>query len=64
MSGVYFFIKKENPIPETEMGRIRLLTATSARTILTRASTSSLTSTFFHKENSEEINDLLVYTYT
>ncbi len=46
------------------MGEIGLLTASSARTILTRASTSSLTSTLFHNKMGEEINYLLAYTYT
>lgn len=59
-----FFHKKRKSHSPKRMGEIGLLTASSARTILTRASTSSLTSTLFHNRMGEEINYLLAYTYT
>ena len=57
---VFFHRIKRKSHLVNEMGAIGLLTTASARTILTRASTSSLTSTLFHNRMGEKINYLLV----
>lgn len=64
MRGEYFFIKKEKSIPTNRDGEIELLTTSSARTILTRACTRSLTITVSHNKNGEEIKFLWHITYT
>ena len=60
----YFEYKKRKSIPTNRDGEIELLTASCARTILTRACTSILTSTVSHSKNSEEIKYLWYITYT
>lgn len=65
MSGEYFFIDlKRKSTPPRRDGEIELLTTSSARTILTRACTRSLTIAVSHNKIGEEIKYPWHITYT